>query len=71
MDRCVLEVDGNATGVLVRNGQSYLFFAACSEAAGLEGTSFASIRSAEKSVRRALQCANERLAAPGSLRRAC
>jgi hypothetical protein len=50
-ERFVLELNGDAAGVLVRDGSSFVFFAATQADAGLEGRKFASVRDAEAVLR--------------------
>lgn len=55
-DRCILEVDGSAAGILLReNGGAYRFFAAESRTAGLDRRTFRSPQRAEEEVRRILR----------------
>lgn len=61
MTRCpqttatVLEVRGRQIGVLVPDHQHYLFFAAVSDAACLDGTRFRSVAEGERRVARLLK----------------
>ena len=55
-DRCILEVDGSAVGVLLREeNDSYQFFAAEPEIAVLDRRTFQSPQRAEMEVRRVLR----------------
>ncbi|WP_119680621.1 hypothetical protein [Indioceanicola profundi] len=54
MERCILEIEGEEAGVLVRDGSAYRFFAAGLEAAKLDGRTFPNLRKAESAVRQTM-----------------
>ncbi|QQP93989.1 hypothetical protein IGS68_35005 (plasmid) [Skermanella sp. TT6] len=56
LDRCILEVDGSAAGILLLDGNdAYRFFATEPATAVLEGRTFRTPQRAEAAIRRVLR----------------
>lgn len=61
-ERCVIEVDGEAVGLLLRGAGGFVFYAVKPEIAALEGRSFRGPRAVETAVRRLLDGRSDRAA---------